>query len=174
MNPSKPSYSGYAPPAPKKEKKVEKARDCQRTLGSAPASPSASVPPRPRPNLLLPRSRTFRRLQKRPERLLPPVSPLRPLLSRRQFSPLPVRLEFQDNKNRPSYGLVDDTLRIEIEETLVHDDCGIRDPSFLIVVDVDNIRIQPSFIGVNGVHRVAQVPVGGLSYPHDVRSQNWS
>ena len=36
VNPSKPSYSAYAPPAPKKKKKVEKARYRQRTFGSAP------------------------------------------------------------------------------------------------------------------------------------------
>ena len=36
MNPSKPSYSAYAPPAPKKKKKVEKARYRQRTYGSGP------------------------------------------------------------------------------------------------------------------------------------------
>ncbi len=45
VNPSKPSYSAYAPPAPKKKKKVEKARYRQRTFGSAPATQQASAPP---------------------------------------------------------------------------------------------------------------------------------
>jgi peptidyl-prolyl cis-trans isomerase SurA len=44
VNPSKPSYSAYAPPAPKKKKKVEKARYRQRTFGSAPATQQASAP----------------------------------------------------------------------------------------------------------------------------------
>src|SRR5271170_5656669 len=45
VNPSKPSYSAYAPPAPKKKKKVEKARYRQRTFGSAPKTQQASAPP---------------------------------------------------------------------------------------------------------------------------------
>ncbi len=44
VNPSKPSYSAYAPPAPKKKKKVEKARYRQRTFGSAPKTQQASAP----------------------------------------------------------------------------------------------------------------------------------
>ena len=58
VNPSKPSYSAYAPPAPKKKKKIEKARYRQRTFGSAPASQQASAPaaapesaPAPQPNV---------------------------------------------------------------------------------------------------------------------------
>jgi peptidyl-prolyl cis-trans isomerase SurA len=44
VNPSKPSYSAYAPPAPKKKKKVQKARYRQRTFGSAPKTQEASAP----------------------------------------------------------------------------------------------------------------------------------
>jgi peptidyl-prolyl cis-trans isomerase SurA len=44
VNPSKPSYSAYAPPAPKKKKKVQKARYRQRTFGSAPKTQQASAP----------------------------------------------------------------------------------------------------------------------------------
>jgi peptidyl-prolyl cis-trans isomerase SurA len=55
INPSKPSYSAYAPPAPKKKKKVERTRYRQRTYGSAPVKEQASAAtpastPAPPPN----------------------------------------------------------------------------------------------------------------------------
>jgi peptidyl-prolyl cis-trans isomerase SurA len=56
INPSKPSYSAYAPPAPKKKKKVERTRYRQRTYGSAPVKQQASAAtpastPAPPPNV---------------------------------------------------------------------------------------------------------------------------
>ena len=44
VNPSKPTYSAYAPPAPKKKKKVERTRYRQRTRGSEPTKQQASAP----------------------------------------------------------------------------------------------------------------------------------
>jgi peptidyl-prolyl cis-trans isomerase SurA len=58
VNPSKPTYSAYAPPAVKKKKKVQRTRFRQRTLGSAPRTNTASAPaaapsasPAPAPNV---------------------------------------------------------------------------------------------------------------------------
>ncbi len=56
VNPSKPTYSAYAPPSPKKKKKVERTRYRQKTYGSAPKTQQASVPapstaPAPPPNV---------------------------------------------------------------------------------------------------------------------------
>ncbi len=44
VNPSKPSYSAYAPPAPKKKKKIERTRYRQKTYGSEPKKQQASAP----------------------------------------------------------------------------------------------------------------------------------
>jgi peptidyl-prolyl cis-trans isomerase SurA len=44
VNPSKPTYSAYAPPSPKKKKKVERTRYRQKTYGSAPKTQQASAP----------------------------------------------------------------------------------------------------------------------------------
>jgi peptidyl-prolyl cis-trans isomerase SurA len=43
VNPSKPTYSAYAPPTPKKKKRVERTRYRQKTHGSAPATQTASA-----------------------------------------------------------------------------------------------------------------------------------
>jgi peptidyl-prolyl cis-trans isomerase SurA len=53
INPSKPTYSAYAPPTPKKKKKVQRTRFRQRTHGSEPVKQMASAPaqaPAPPPN----------------------------------------------------------------------------------------------------------------------------
>ena len=78
INPSKPSYSAYAPPAPKKKKKVERTRYRQRTYGSAPVKQQASAATPDStpvaPHLTYPRSRTrLERPQPRP--ILPTLLP---------------------------------------------------------------------------------------------------
>lgn len=45
VNPSKPTYSAYAPPSVKKKRKVQRTRYRQRTRGSAPATQTAAAQP---------------------------------------------------------------------------------------------------------------------------------